>query len=298
MRYRPFGRASMAVSALSLVLDGEDDERSAADWRELVHAAFEQGVNSFEIVRPSPAILQGVAEGAAAVARHLLFVTLRVQSVDDPAQLARDVADVIGTARLGRIDLLNVEASEDMPRGVPAVMRALRDQKIAAWLGVAGAHDLVERHVAAGGYDAVTTDFNLLSGWRERHLLRTAMDRQLAVVGCHPFPPHAAELADQDRDAKKKGWFAKPSPLAGVGSYAFLQTTPGWDPEQICLAYALTEPSLATIQVAPEDPEHLQALAEIVERDLPPATGAQIEMARFRVEHASGDQTRKRARSA
>ena len=39
------------------------------------------------------------------------------------------------------------------------------------------------------------------------------------------------------------------NPLAGAGTYAFLENTRGWKSEEICLAYALTEPCLASVQI-------------------------------------------------
>ena len=69
--------------------------------------------------------------------------------------------------------------------------------------------------------------------------------------------------------------------------------TRNWSPEEICLAYALTEPSLATVQIHAERAERLEALAAIPDREMPPGVSAQIEMARFST--AGGD---KKARGA
>ena len=120
----------------------------------------------------------------------------------------------------------------------------------------------------------------------------------MAVIGCEPHPGAAAALAEAAGAAAKPGWFAKPKPLAGVGSYAFLDLTPGWSAEQLCVGYALTEPALATVQTEVRDREHLTMLAEITERVLPAAVSAQIEMARFSAEQASGDERRSIRRSA
>jgi hypothetical protein len=70
-------------------------------------------------------------------------------------------------------------------------------------------------------------------------------------------------------------------PLAGVGTYAFLHDTAGWTPEELCLAYALTEPSLATVQIDLGFVDRIEALAAVPDRDTPTGLGAQIEMARF-----------------
>lgn len=298
MRYRPFARTGMAISALSLSLDGDNQSRPAAGWRDLIHAAFEDGINAFEIVRPTPALLQGVAEGASAVERRLLFIALRVSEADDAAHLAERVEAVIAEAGVGGLDLLSVDAHADSPRGLPAAMRALKDQGRVRSLGVAGECDALTPHVEAAAFDALITPFNIHSGWRERHMVRVAIERQMAVLGCAPCPTESGPVADAARIKPKAGWFAKPNPLAGVGTYAFLSKTPGWTAEQMCLGYALTEPSLATVQVVVDGPEHLTSLAEVTERDLPAAASAQIEMARFSVERSTGAERRSERRSA
>src|SRR5581483_9218744 len=171
MRYRPFAHAGMAVSALSLVLDGVE-EGGAADWRDLVHAAFEEGVNAFEIIRPSPELLRGFAEGAAAVSRKLLFVALRVGDTTDAAHLSGWIDEVLAGAGLSEVDLLTLEARPELAAGVPAAVRDLRDQGRARRIAVAGDAETLSEHVRAGGFDALITPFNILSGWRERHMIR------------------------------------------------------------------------------------------------------------------------------
>jgi aryl-alcohol dehydrogenase-like predicted oxidoreductase len=95
----------------------------------------------------------------------------------------------------------------------------------------------------------------------------------------------------------KPGWFKKPRPLAGAGTYAFLTATRGWSAEQLCLAYALTEPAVASVLVQVDDREHLTELAATTDRDLPPTVSAQIEMARFSAE-ADAERQQKARRSA
>ena len=298
MRYRPFARTGMAISALSLSLDGDDMTRSAADWRDLIHAGFEEGINAFEIVRPTPILLSGVAEGASAVERRLLFVALRIDAAGEGAQLGVQVAGVIAETGLGTLDLLSVDALPGEPRGMPAAMRELKERGLVRSLGVAGACDALTPHVEAGAFDALITSFNIHSGWRERHMVRTALERQMAVIGVEPCPVDAGPVADAAKVKPKPHWFAKRNPLAGVGTYAFLSKTPGWTAEQMCLGYALTEPSLATVQVVVEDAEHLTSLAEVTERDMPAAASAQIEMARFSAERSSGVERRSERRMA
>ena len=87
-------------------------------------------------------------------------------------------------------------------------------------------------------------------------------------------------------------WRRRTDPLDDVGGYEFLHNTRGWSGEEICLGYALTEPSLATVQVITTKRDKLEALAAVVERDLPTGCAAQIEMARFSAEQAAGTKRR------
>ena len=75
--------------------------------------------------------------------------------------------------------------------------------------------------------------------------------------------------------------FGAADPLADVGGYEFLSKTPGWSGEDICLGYALTEPSLSTVRITADTRADVERLAAVVERDLPNGVCAQIEMARF-----------------
>jgi hypothetical protein len=65
-----------------------------------------------------------------------------------------------------------------------------------------------------------------------------------------------------------------------VGTFAFLYRTPLWTAEAICLAHAMTDPSVASVLVQATDQDRLAVLAAVPERDMPPGLSAQIEMAR------------------
>ena len=304
MRYRPFARTSMAVSSISLALDGAEEQLSAGDWRDLVHAAFEEGVNTFEIIRPTPALMAGFAEGAAAVQRQLIFVMLRIGADADPREACRSASMTWSTkSGLENLNVLCLNAGDAISGAAPSpamlgAMRHMKDVGLADRLAIAGEGAAIEEPVNSGVFDALITPFNLLSGWRERNLIRTALERQLGVIGAEPCPLELTELVDDAVVAAKPGWFKRAAPLAGVGTYAFLKKTPGWTIEQLCLGYALTEPALATVQVRPVSREHLTTLAAAAERDLPAAVSAQIEMARFSAEREAGAERRSAARAA
>jgi aryl-alcohol dehydrogenase-like predicted oxidoreductase len=284
MRYRPFARTGMAVSALSLKLNGQDDEREAADWRDLTHAAFEEGVNTFELARPSAALMRGFAEGVAAVKRSLLFIGLRLDAGLEGQGVIDWADEVLEATGLEEFNLVTVDVGETASGTVVPAMRWMKDEGMTNRIAVAGPGELLEEPVQLGLFDAVITPFHLLAGWRERHLVRVALEKQMGVISCEPCPPAIAPLIEDAKAKGKGGWFKKAPPLAGAGSYAFLSSTPGWNVEQICLGYALSEPAVATVQVETIGRQHLAKLAEVADRDLPSAVSAQIEMARFSAE--------------
>lgn len=276
----------MALSVLSLELNGEDDRRKSADWRDLVHAAFEEGVNTFEIVSPSPALMTGFSEAVEAVRRSLLFIGLRADPSVDAPRFQAWVRQVIAEGRLGYVDMLALNAGATANEELLAAAILLKEADVARRLAVTGSGELVEEDVASDLFDALITPFSLLSGWRDRNLVRKSMERQMGVIGRDPWPEALEALMESAQQKAKPGWFKKAPPLAGVGTYAFLGRTHGWSAEQICLAYALTEPALATVQVPLTDRKHLTLLAGVTDRDLPSAVSAQIEMARFSADEA------------
>ncbi len=295
MRYRPFGRTGIAVSAFSLMLSGDNDRRKPADWLALVHGALEHGINAFEISRPSAALLSGFAEGIAAVRRSLLFVALRADPDMAGRKLDGWVSEVIAAGRLSEINLLTIDAdSPEFEEALGAGLR-LKDLSQVRRLAVAGPGDLLVDHIEDPLFDALVMPFGLLSGWRDRGLVRAALERQMGVMSYDPCPIQLTEIVKEEKKQAKGGWFKRPDPLATVGSHTFLQTTPGWTAEQICLAHALNEPAITTVQMPVKDLDHLVSLAETPERNLPAQIAAQIEMAHFtgeRPERRAADRRR------
>jgi len=292
MRYRPFGSAGVAVSAITLRLEDEPRLRGA-DWRKLIFAALESGINSFEIDGVSSALIEGAAEAFSTVERRLLFIGWRLRGSLDRALKAQAVHDMIDQALdrtgLGHLDLATLDDPDAnaFPAETLEQLKALRGARLIRLLGVAGAGDKFDAYVASGQFEAMTTPFNLASGWVERNRVRSAVGREMAVIGLDYWPETLREAHRATFLPKPSLWRRKTDPLADVGGYDFLRNTPGWNAQQICLAYALTEPSLASVQVTANSPAEIEALAAITERDLPTGCAAQIEMARFSAQEAA-----------
>jgi aryl-alcohol dehydrogenase-like predicted oxidoreductase len=292
MRYRPFGSTGVAVSAITLRLEDQPRLRGA-DWRKLIFAALENGINSFEIDGVSPALIEGAAEAFSTVERRLLFIGWRLRGALDRALKAQAVHDMIDQALdrtgLGHLDLATLDDPDAnaFPAETLEQLKALRGARLIRLLGVAGAGDKFDAYVASGQFEAMATPFNLASGWVERNRVRSAVGREMAVIGLDYWPATLREEPKASFLPKPSLWRRRTDPLADIGGYDFLRNTPGWNAEQICLAYALTEPSLATVQVKAGSPDEVEALAAIAERDLPTGCAAQIEMARFSAQEAA-----------
>lgn len=282
MRYRPIGPAGAIVSALSLSLAPDPSRARASDWVSFIYAALENGISGFDVREPDPALAEGIAQAFDGVDRRLAFVAWRLGRKPgghdfSEAALTGQIRTALGHAGLQYLDAVMLD---DPPPGEPSAeaidaLVQLKSAGLVRFLGIAGESDAIDEHVVSGAFDILQTPFNLTSGWRERHRLRSAGASDMAVIGYRSFPNElrAASQAQAKIDPRR--------PLAGCGTYAFLESTPGWRADEICLAYALTEPCVASVQVRPNGVAELERLAAVVDRDMPPGLAAQIEMARF-----------------
>ena len=285
MRYRPFGASGMAVSALTLRL-ADGARLRANDWRALVFTALENGVNSFQVEGDSPDLLKGAGEAFASVERRLLFLAWRVRG-DSGALGQQAVDNLLGSAfeglGLDYVDLIliNDPLAPALPPAFDAGLRSLHESRAIKGLGIASRGDIDPRLLKSGLVTAVSSPFNLSSGWAERHRIRHASQRDFAVIGEDFWPQALREGGGVATAPKPSLWRRRTDPLADFGGYEFLHATQGWSGEDICLGYALTEPSLSTIRITADTRADVERLASVVERDLPNGVCAQIEMARF-----------------
>jgi len=300
VRFRPLGGSGMVVSAVSMSLADSAARSRPSDWMSIIYTALENGINAFEVVGRHPAIAEGLGMALQSIERRLVFISWRVGSAIAPSgatirdfspQGMRNLTEsAIARSGLGYLDavVLDDPNSTELNPVTLDLLKSLREQGRTRMLGVAGEDDAIDAYISAGAFDLLCTPFSLISGWKERLRLKAAVDRDMGVMGYGYFPETfhrgAPMVAKQARTAH--------NPLAGMGTYAFLDNTPGWKSEELCLAYALTEPCLASVQIVADRPDRLESLAAITERDLPPGLGAQIEMARFSPQ-ANADRARR-----
>ena len=299
MRYRPFGRSGKSTSAVTLNLGERTVARGRSGGAALITEAMEHGINAFHLETPDPVLGELVGAAIAPVDRRLVFVAVRVGSRRERGQLVRDftpagvtaaVDQVLAAARLDYVDMviLDEPGADELSHATLSALKAQRAVGRIQMLGIAGGAEVMDAYVSTNAFDVLTTPFNVNSDWATRNRVRAAVERDMAVMGYDYFPeslstPKKAVTQGQ----AKKGLFGfgggapKQDPIfKGVGTFAFLHETPNWSPEEICLAYALSEPTLASVIVDTADTAVLERIARVPDRDMPPGMPAQIEMAR------------------
>ena len=288
MRYRPFGITGKAVSAVSLALGrGGKGPGDAAGWRSLMFAGMENGINCFDIEVGLEALEFGVAQALQAVERRLVFLIFTMRS--DPRRpftvehLAETVKRGLARTGAGYIDVLmfDPETYAALTPRARALLARLKEAALVLQLGVCGEADALDAAVADPDFEVLATPYNLTSEWKARRVLREASAAGMAAIGYDPAPTSLVQPPQQPKLIAMPRRKEVHDPLSGVGTYAFLHTTSGWTPEALCVAYALTEPALATLQVDMSLAGLLEDLAGVPERDPPTGLGAQVEMARF-----------------
>lgn len=289
MRYRSFGPNGTVVSALSLRLSDDTIKPSPEGWTRIVYAALEAGVNCFEVAGRHPAILEGLGRALQAVDRNLVVVAWRVGRLPANAQPVQDfsaaaingqVRAILARSGLGYLDvaMLDDPGQSELPlEGLEALLQ-IKAAGAARMIGVSGSDDALGDYISTGKFDVLGAPYNLTSGWRERLWLRAAASRDMAVLGYDSYPAafHQAVI-----EAARRAPSRAASSMPGIGGYAFLDRTHAWSAEEICLAYALTEPAIGSVQISAAHMDRLEALCAVSERELPPGVAAQIEMARF-----------------
>ena len=299
MRYRPFGGTGAAVSNLTLSLGAEALARGRAGLSELIFTALEAGVNSYHLENADPVLAEIVGEALGHVERRLVCVGMTLGVGDGRKKGFRDfsaeglsgaIDQALHASGLGWFDVavLDEPADDELPQASLIVLKAQRKAGHVRLLGVSGDAPVMDVYVSTGAFDVLYTPFHANVEWRIRSRMRAARERDMAIFTYDYFPESLSterKAAGAGAAPKKKGLFgfgAKPveQGLANAGSFAFLHQTPNWKAEEICLAFTLTDPAIASVIVEAINPERMEALAAVPERDLPPGLSAQIEMAR------------------
>lgn len=301
MRYRPFGATNITLSSVGLFL-GEELARKHGP--EAVWIALEAGINLFEVAAGDTAAIAALGEALKGIERRLVYVVLRAGTQRMPdGRILRDFSPpaVVNALRMsgahmraGAFDLVLLDdpSSEELSPRTLSALRAEQEAGRVRMVGISGEDDAVDAYISARAFDVLAQPYNLTSGWKERLRLKAAAANDMPVLGYRFFPPEfdARERAEAGprlpSSVTRLNLFRKQQQAAAEivntwGGYDFLASVKGWTPQELCLAYSLTEPGLASMLIAPRTLEELEALAVVPDRDFPTFVAAQIEMARF-----------------
>lgn len=304
MRYRPFGNSGQSVSALTLGLSYRDIAHGPDACSAIIYAALEAGINSYRLRDASPVLAEVLGNALKHVDRKLVQVSLTLGAGDGRRGTDRDfsaqgmtacIDKALHASALGWFDqvFLDQPGTDELPQSSLNALKAMRATQRVRLLGISGDGEVMDTYVSTGAFDVLVTPVHVNSPWQVRSRLRAAREQDMTIFAYGYFPESldtvkkAERIAGEDAPAKRSLFgFGKPAgrakndPLRGAGTFAFLHRTPGWTAEDICLAYVLTDPSIASVTIHAEDVERLEILARVPDRDLPPGLAAQIEMAR------------------
>ena len=113
MRYRPFGRSGVVVSAVTLVIGDDLARRGQSRCVETIDMALEYGVNSFHIETAQPDAAIALGQSLSALERRLVFVSMRLGLGRRPLHEEAALLD----QRQGRLHLRVGERLEAMRSG-------------------------------------------------------------------------------------------------------------------------------------------------------------------------------------
>ena len=299
MRYRPFGRSGKSTAAVTLNIGEKTVARGRSGGAAVITEAMEHGINSFHLQTPDPVLAELLGSAIAPVDRRLVFAAVRVGSRRERGQIVRDftpagvtaaVDQILAASRLDYVDMviLDEPGVDELSQATLTALKAQRASGRIQMLGIAGGADVMDAYVSTNAFDVLTTPFNVNSDWATRNRIRAAVERDMAVLGYDYFPETLSTPKKAEAQAQPKkglfGWGSKApqqdAVFRGVGTFAFLHQTPNWSAEEICLSYALSEPTLASVIIDTADSRELARLADVPDRDMPPGMPAQIEMAR------------------
>jgi len=300
MRYRPFGNVGQAVSVVTLSLGARDIAGGPQAGHELIYSALEAGINSYRLQSADPVLAEVLGEALRHVDRKLVQVSLMLGAGDGRRGSDRDfsaegmtsaIDRALHASGLGWFDLAVLDEPEDheLPQSSLNALKAMRATQRIRLLGISGEGEVMDTYVSTGAFDVLFTPYHVNSPWQIRSRLRDARERDMAIFIYGYFPDSLDTVKKATTvHEEKKGFFgfgkssgrAKSDPLAGAGTFAFLHQTNAWTAEAICLAYALTDPSVSSVLIEAPEVERLNMLAMVPDRDLPPGLAAQIEMAR------------------
>ena len=194
MRYRPFGRKGLVISAMSLLVPGakvRDSERV-----KLIRGAVDLGINGFEVEAGGEASEGSLGQALNGIDRNMLIVGARLGSSGargsaafQPEAIKATIQGFLSRTRLERLDYLILDRPRpgEISRQAMDMLDAARRAGRLGMIGLAGLPEEVDAYMATGAFDLLVAPYNLRAGWAERNRLKAAQDRDMSIIGCNFF---------------------------------------------------------------------------------------------------------------
>jgi len=299
MRYRPFGASGSTVSTLTLSI-GLDALAGGPDAAEaLIYAALETGINSYRLETADPVVAEVLGRALSNVDRRLLNVSMMLGTGDGRRNSERDFSAESMTGFIDRAlnvsglkwfdtAILNQPAVDELSQTSLNALKALRATERVKFLGIGGDDDVLDIYLSTGAFDVLATPYHVNVDWRIQGRVRQARQQDMAILAYDYLPDSLDTPGKAANHTKPKfslfglGGSGRKDPQSSAETFAFLHKTQNWTAEAICLAHAMTNPSVCSVIIHASDPRRLDLLSTIPERDMPPGLAAQIEMARVR----------------
>lgn len=291
MRYRPFGRSQLALSTLGLELCPHTQKTDHIV--KLIKAGLECGINAYFFKSLHQKTLIQAAKEFSIVERKILFIGALGYETDqgisgfsmEPAQLRQRLKWAVRDCGLDYLDFLAFDNPHPnyLPEDSMDLLDRLRQSQLIKHLAAIVETNEMLDLIHSPEFSIIMTSFNINSDWAKRNAIDKSLLSNKSIFSLNHFPEAIHKKSDvaPKTETGLFNIFAKKSPLAGSGTYAFLHQTPEWTAEELCLAYVLSQPTLSCVWINPDSVDEIYQLAEIPERHMPPSVPAQIEMARF-----------------
>lgn len=198
MEYVSLGKTNLLVSRTSfgaMSLDckeieeyGDDAEEIAAN---LVHKAYDGGVNFFDTSHSRPVCEQRLGTSLHGIRQNILLATKTTADTAD--KMMADLVSSLNTLESDFIDLYQIENPHVLPvqkssDGIYKRLVKLQEEGIIRHFGIATENfDIANEAVESGLYETLQFPFNILNGEQTLDLVKKCAEKEIGFIAMQPL---------------------------------------------------------------------------------------------------------------
>jgi aryl-alcohol dehydrogenase-like predicted oxidoreductase len=295
VKYRFLENINQGVSVVGMLVGESSD--SLLTNRSIISSAIGCGINFFQVPIENHSALTAMGEVCRGLNRNQIVVGLRSRAGSREAS-AHDIRAKLLAARfISGLDWFNYLLFESPdPVEISSGLLSELDAEIAEgklkYIGISGENKFIDRYISSNKFQIFSSSYNIYHNIDVRNRIKLANAHNMAIIGANPTPivrvPCAPEPIKSGLLNDISGLFRSQSLPGDVsksgfhrgGGFTFLHEEDGWNAENLCLAYALAEPSLSTLLVSPDSTSSIEQFANTSKRTIPFYIPAKIEIAR------------------